>query len=88
MRTPGVSTKKRMVASLIAILVILGGIIIRLGYIQLVQGGDLQAKALDQWTSDLPVTAKRGRHPGPQWPIPGPKRQYRYGASPSKPDQG
>ncbi len=60
MRTPGVSTKKRMVASLIAILVILGGIIIRLGYIQLVQGGDLQAKALDQWTSDLPVTAKRG----------------------------
>lgn len=29
-------------------------------YIQIVQGKDLQSKAIDQWTRDLPVAASRG----------------------------
>lgn len=29
-------------------------------YIQIVQGKDLQSKAIDQWTRDLPVAARRG----------------------------
>lgn len=35
-------------------------IIIRLGYLQLVKGSWLQARAMDQWTRDLPLTAIRG----------------------------
>src|SRR5699024_7683087 len=32
----------------------------RLVYVQLIWGESLSAKALDQWTRDLPLTAQRG----------------------------
>jgi stage V sporulation protein D (sporulation-specific penicillin-binding protein) len=32
----------------------------KLAYVQLIQGVDLQSKALDQWTRDIPTAAKRG----------------------------
>lgn len=36
------------------------GLLGKLAYMQLIQGVDLQTMALDQWTRDIPVTAKRG----------------------------
>ncbi|MDR3318835.1 MAG: PASTA domain-containing protein [Clostridiales bacterium] len=54
------SIQKRLLALILSvtfIFCILGG---RLIYIQLVQGRDLQTRAGDQWTRDLPTTAKRG----------------------------
>ncbi|MGI6700920.1 MAG: penicillin-binding transpeptidase domain-containing protein [Christensenellales bacterium] len=36
------------------------GLFMKLSYVQLIQGRDLQAKALDQWTRDVPSAAKRG----------------------------
>lgn len=35
-------------------------IVFRLGFIQLIDGSWLQAKAVDQWTRDVPLKAKRG----------------------------
>lgn len=37
-----------------------GAIVIRLSYIQIINGEWLQSKALDQWTRDVPLKAKRG----------------------------
>ncbi|RKD34755.1 stage V sporulation protein D [Thermohalobacter berrensis] len=36
------------------------GLTIRLGYIQIVKGEELKKEALEQWTRDIPVKAKRG----------------------------
>jgi stage V sporulation protein D (sporulation-specific penicillin-binding protein) len=33
----------------------------RLFYLQIIEGSQLQQKAVDQWTQTLPVTATRGR---------------------------
>lgn len=54
------SLKKRIIAILIAVLGVFSLLIIRVFYITVIKGGDLQAKALDQWTRDLPITPKRG----------------------------
>lgn len=35
-------------------------ILVRVFYIQIVWGDDLQSKAIDQWTRELPIIAKRG----------------------------
>ena len=35
-------------------------VVARVFYIQIVQGQDLQSKAIDQWTRELPVAARRG----------------------------
>ena len=35
-------------------------VIFRVGFIQLINGANLQAKALSQWTRDLPLEARRG----------------------------
>lgn len=57
---PGISTKKRLIAifAIFAFLFVL--IIGRVGYLQIIQAGWLQQKALDQWTSDKPVSPRRG----------------------------
>ena len=34
---------------------------LKLGIVQIINGGWLQAKAQDQWTRDLPLTAERGK---------------------------
>lgn len=54
------TTKNRLVILLVGIVLIFIVLIIRLGYIQVVQAGELQEKALGQWTRNLTVTAKRG----------------------------
>ncbi|MEG1752053.1 MAG: penicillin-binding transpeptidase domain-containing protein [Clostridia bacterium] len=54
------SQQKRISAILIAISLFFCAIIIRFSIVQLVKGNWLQAKAFDQWTRGLPLTAKRG----------------------------
>lgn len=53
-------TKKRLLSLLVAAIFLFGVIFLRLGYIQVVWGKDLQARAADQWQRDLPVKAYRG----------------------------
>ena len=52
--------KKRVLIFSIILIIIFVAIISRLLYIQVLKGGYLQAKAIDQWTRDLPLTAERG----------------------------
>ncbi len=52
--------KKRVVFFSIALIILFCAVVGRLLYLQVFQGGVLQGKALDQWTRDLPLTAKRG----------------------------
>lgn len=60
MRNSYVVSKKRIFAALIAICFIFSFIAVRLAYIQLIWGKELQSKALDQWTRDVPIQANRG----------------------------
>ena len=55
-----ISTKKRMKNSIFLILFIIGALIIRIGYIQLIEGNELKEKAYAQQTSDRSINAKRG----------------------------
>ena len=52
--------RKRLFALLIAITFIFLFVFARLFYIQIIWGEELQSKALDQWTREVPVLAKRG----------------------------
>ena len=54
------SNKKRMRNGIFFIIIIIMGLITRVGYIQFVQGAELKAKAYAQQTSDRKVNAKRG----------------------------
>lgn len=53
-------TKKRLVVVFILVLVAIIGLIIRLGYIQMVWGEELKKGALEQWTRGIEIKAKRG----------------------------
>ncbi len=53
--------RKRLFAILIAITFLFFAIIGRLFYVQVIWGEDLQEKAIDQWTREIPVVAKRGK---------------------------
>lgn len=55
-----ISLKKRLLAVFVLVSFCFVAIIIRLGYLQLIKGKWLQAKAQDQWTRDLPLNATRG----------------------------
>lgn len=52
--------RKRLFALFCAITFIFLFVVLRLGYVQIIWGKDLQIKALDQWTRNIPVLAKRG----------------------------
>ena len=52
--------RKRLFALICAVTFIFLSILARLFYIQVVWGKELQIKAVDQWTRELPLTAKRG----------------------------
>lgn len=52
--------KRRLFAILMLITFIFLIVFGKLFYIQVVQGKDLQARALDQWTRDVPMQAERG----------------------------
>jgi len=54
------SLKKRLLAIFLLVSFVFVAIIIRLGYLQLIKGKWLQAKAVDQWTRELPLNAERG----------------------------
>ncbi|MEG1811515.1 MAG: penicillin-binding transpeptidase domain-containing protein [Clostridia bacterium] len=60
MGTPAVSNKKRLLITLAGMVCIFLLLIGRLFYIQIIQGKELQEKALPQWTRDTSLTAKRG----------------------------
>lgn len=52
--------RKRIVAVVIILAVLMSLISLRLVYVQVINGGYLQMKATEQWTRDLPVSAERG----------------------------
>ena len=52
--------QKRLLVIVLLMTFLFGAIFLRLSYIQLINGEWLQAKALDQWTRDVPIKAKRG----------------------------
>lgn len=52
--------KKRLLSLLVAAIFLFCGIFLRLAYIQVVWGAELQTKAADQWTRDLSIVAYRG----------------------------
>ncbi len=54
------SSKKRLLTLIVAAIFLFGIVFLRLGYIQVIWGRDLQAKAAEQWQRDLPVHAYRG----------------------------
>ena len=53
-------TKKRLLTLIVAAIFLLSVIFLRLAYIQVIWGKDLQAKAAEQWQRDLPINAYRG----------------------------
>lgn len=60
MSSPNVITKKRLVFTLLFCLVSILLLIGRLAHIQIIQGDNLREEALNQWTRDIPIPAKRG----------------------------
>ena len=54
------SFQKRVLAIILVFILIFSVIFLRLGYLQLVAGKDMQVLASSQWLRDLPLSAKRG----------------------------
>lgn len=54
------TSKKRLLSLFVVAIFLLSVIFFRLGYIQIIWGKQLQAKASEQWQRDLPVKAYRG----------------------------
>ena len=52
--------RKKLLILLISITFFFCAVICRVGFIQLVDGRNLQIKAVAQWTRDLPLKASRG----------------------------
>ncbi|MBE5738169.1 MAG: stage V sporulation protein D [Clostridiales bacterium] len=55
-----ISLKRRLLAVFVLVSFCFLGVIVRLGYLQLIKGEWLQVRAIDQWTRDLPLNAIRG----------------------------
>ncbi len=54
------SFQRRVLIIMLAFILVFSIIFLRLGYLQLVTGKDLQVLAASQWLRDLPLSAKRG----------------------------
>lgn len=52
--------RKRLLAITIAVAFLFFAVLGRLFYVQVIWGEELQEKAIDQWTREIPVVAKRG----------------------------
>ncbi len=52
--------RKRLFAFLLAITFLFLSVTARVFYVQIVSGSELQSKAIDQWTRELPIRANRG----------------------------
>jgi stage V sporulation protein D (sporulation-specific penicillin-binding protein) len=57
---PVVRNKKRLVWTLIILTLLFAALFVRTGYIIIVQGSELQKKALSQWTREVSIAPKRG----------------------------
>ncbi|SCG83205.1 stage V sporulation protein D (sporulation-specific penicillin-binding protein) [Proteiniborus sp. DW1] len=60
MSLPTLSTKRRLIVTLLLVSFLVFALIVRLGIIQVVQGEELKKQALEQWTRGIPVKAERG----------------------------
>ncbi|WIV11246.1 stage V sporulation protein D [Proteiniborus sp. MB09-C3] len=60
MSLPTLSTKRRLIVTLLLVSALVFALIVRLGIIQIVQGEGLKKQALEQWTRGIPVKAERG----------------------------
>lgn len=60
LKNPNLKSKKRILFLLFVFFAITLGLIIRLGYIQIIWGNDLKREALEQWARDITINAKRG----------------------------
>ncbi len=54
------SLQKRFVAIILSIIVIFFALLSRVFYLQIINGKNLQIKAVEQWLRDLPLSSKRG----------------------------
>ncbi|MDR6224805.1 stage V sporulation protein D [Desmospora profundinema] len=61
MRSSSHLVRKRLFVALLVGVLLFSGLMFRLGYVQLVQGKWLSAKAEDLWNRDIPFEGKRGR---------------------------
>ncbi|MFC4076537.1 stage V sporulation protein D [Salinithrix halophila] len=61
MRVTSHLVRKRLFITLLVGLLLFGGLLVRLGYVQLVRGQWLNDKAQKLWTRDIPFEGKRGR---------------------------
>ena len=59
MVVPSSSTKKRLLFAFLVVVLLSFFLILRLGYIQLVQGEELKKGALEQWTKSIEIKARR-----------------------------
>lgn len=55
-----ITIRKRLLATTLLITFLFAGLVTRLFFVQIVDGQQLQIRAFDQWTRDLPMRADRG----------------------------
>lgn len=60
MSTSSYSSKKRLLVMFGIVLLIIIGLVLRLGFLQIVRGEELKKGALNQWTRGIPIKSKRG----------------------------
>ncbi|MCT1397759.1 stage V sporulation protein D [Paenibacillus sp. p3-SID867] len=60
MKVSKVSQRRRLLWSLLLLLLLFSALIIRLAYVQIGKGSELSAKAEDLWRRDIPFAAQRG----------------------------
>nr|WP_310550251.1 stage V sporulation protein D [Paenibacillus sp. YX.27] len=60
MRVSRVVTRRRMLWTLLGLVLLFGALVVRLAYVQLSEGSELSAKAEESWRRNIPFTAKRG----------------------------
>lgn len=61
MKVSKVSQRRRLLWSLLLLLLLFSALIIRLAYVQIGKGAELSAKAEDLWRRDIPFAAQRGK---------------------------
>lgn len=60
MKVSSVTVRRRLFAALVLIVVAFTALLVRLAYVQLIEGKELSAKAEDSWRREIPFAAKRG----------------------------
>lgn len=72
MKGSSVNLRRRLLWSLMILVLLFSALMIRLAYVQLGEGPELSAKAEESWRRNIPYSAKRGRswiEMEPLWPI-------------------